>query len=184
MAWSNALQARTRAGEVYLLGPSSRVTLNADRLHPLAGAALDRLGLAEQIRPNPLLEHCRAGGRARPRNGRGDRHRRRLRPARAAGGRVAATRRCSGLGDRGAARPALPPLPDRRARADRSAQIVPPDQPEPGRDRGRPDLLCAVGAGPAACRGDPAAWSSSSAATTRASRAPRTSSTCAWRRSR
>jgi sulfhydrogenase subunit alpha len=53
VAWSNALQARTRAGEVYLLGPSSRVTLNADRLHPRARAALDRVGLAEQIRLNP-----------------------------------------------------------------------------------------------------------------------------------
>jgi len=54
VAWSNALQARTHAGEVYLLGPSARVTLNADRLHPLARAALDRLGLAEQIRINPF----------------------------------------------------------------------------------------------------------------------------------
>jgi coenzyme F420-reducing hydrogenase alpha subunit len=53
VAWSNALQARTRAGQVYLLGPSSRVTLNAARLHPLAGEALARSGLAEQIRVNP-----------------------------------------------------------------------------------------------------------------------------------
>jgi coenzyme F420-reducing hydrogenase alpha subunit len=53
VAWSNALQARTHAGEVYLLGPSSRVTLNAARLHPLAAQALARTGLAEQIRVNP-----------------------------------------------------------------------------------------------------------------------------------
>ena len=53
VAWSNALQAHTRAGEVYLLGPSARVTLNGDRLHPLAQAALARLGMAEQIRRNP-----------------------------------------------------------------------------------------------------------------------------------
>jgi coenzyme F420-reducing hydrogenase alpha subunit len=53
VAWSTALQAHTRAGEVYLLGPASRVTLNAARLHPLAAAALTRLGLAEQIRRNP-----------------------------------------------------------------------------------------------------------------------------------
>jgi coenzyme F420-reducing hydrogenase alpha subunit len=53
VAWSNALQARTHAGEVYLLGPSSRVTLNAARLHPLAAVALARTGLAEQIRVNP-----------------------------------------------------------------------------------------------------------------------------------
>jgi sulfhydrogenase subunit alpha len=54
VAWSNALQARTRAGEVYLLGPSARVSLNRDLLHPLAREALDRLGLAEQIRVNPF----------------------------------------------------------------------------------------------------------------------------------
>jgi coenzyme F420-reducing hydrogenase alpha subunit len=54
VAWSNALQARTHAGEVYLLGPAARVTLNADRLHPLAAAALKRLGMADQIRRNPF----------------------------------------------------------------------------------------------------------------------------------
>ncbi len=53
VAWSNALQARTRAGEVYQLGPASRVTLNAARLHPLAADALRRSGLAEEIRVNP-----------------------------------------------------------------------------------------------------------------------------------
>jgi len=53
VAWSNALQARTKAGDVYLLGPSARVTLNSDRLHPLAKAALVRIGLADQIRRNP-----------------------------------------------------------------------------------------------------------------------------------
>jgi sulfhydrogenase subunit alpha len=53
VAWSNALQAHTKAGEVYLLGPSARLTLNADRLHPLAAAALARIGLVDQIRRNP-----------------------------------------------------------------------------------------------------------------------------------
>ena len=53
VSWSNALQARTKAGEVYLLGPSARLTLNADRLHPLAAEALASLGLAEEIRRNP-----------------------------------------------------------------------------------------------------------------------------------
>ena len=53
VAWSNALQARTTAGEVYLLGPAARVTLNADRLHPLAAAALTRLGKQALIRRNP-----------------------------------------------------------------------------------------------------------------------------------
>jgi sulfhydrogenase subunit alpha len=54
VAWSNALQARTRAGEVYLLGPSARLTLNADRLHPAAATALSRTGLADAIRRNPF----------------------------------------------------------------------------------------------------------------------------------
>jgi coenzyme F420-reducing hydrogenase alpha subunit len=53
VAWSHALQARTRAGEAYLLGPSSRVTLAGAQLHPLARAALARAGLAERIRRNP-----------------------------------------------------------------------------------------------------------------------------------
>jgi coenzyme F420-reducing hydrogenase alpha subunit len=53
VAWSNALQARTHAGEVYLLGPAARITLNADRLHPLAKEALTRVGMAEHIRRNP-----------------------------------------------------------------------------------------------------------------------------------
>ena len=54
VAWSNALQARTRAGEVYLLGPSARVTLNSEKLHPLAREALSSLGLAREIRRNPF----------------------------------------------------------------------------------------------------------------------------------
>ncbi len=54
VGWSNALQARTHAGEVYLLGPSSRITLAADRLHPLAAEALAHSGLAEEIRRNPF----------------------------------------------------------------------------------------------------------------------------------
>ncbi len=54
VGWSNALQARTRAGEVYLLGPSSRITLAGDLLHPRAAAALAATGLAESIRVNPF----------------------------------------------------------------------------------------------------------------------------------
>ncbi|MFL5687473.1 MAG: Ni/Fe hydrogenase subunit alpha [Chloroflexota bacterium] len=54
VGWSNALQARTHAGEVYLLGPSSRITLAGDRLHPLAAEALGRTGLADEIRRNPF----------------------------------------------------------------------------------------------------------------------------------
>jgi coenzyme F420-reducing hydrogenase alpha subunit len=36
-----------------MLGPSARVTLNADQLHPLAAEALRASGLAEQIARNP-----------------------------------------------------------------------------------------------------------------------------------
>jgi len=54
VGWSNALQARTHAGEVYLLGPSSRITLAADQLHPRAAEALARTGLAGEIRRNPF----------------------------------------------------------------------------------------------------------------------------------
>jgi coenzyme F420-reducing hydrogenase alpha subunit len=51
--WSNALQAHGRDGRPYLLGPSSRVTLDADRLHPRAAAALARLDLADRIALEP-----------------------------------------------------------------------------------------------------------------------------------
>jgi len=54
VGWSNALQARTHAGEVYLLGPASRITLAGDRLHPRAAEALARTGLAGEIRLNPF----------------------------------------------------------------------------------------------------------------------------------
>jgi len=50
---SNALHARTIDGRLYMLGPSARVTLNADQLHPLAGEALKASGLAGQIAHNP-----------------------------------------------------------------------------------------------------------------------------------
>ncbi len=53
VAWSHALQSRGRDERPYLLGPSSRITLDADRLHPLAAAALAGTGLAEEIRTNP-----------------------------------------------------------------------------------------------------------------------------------
>jgi sulfhydrogenase subunit alpha len=51
---SNALHARTHAGEIYLLGPAARISLCADQLHPAAAAALAASGLAEVIRRNPF----------------------------------------------------------------------------------------------------------------------------------
>jgi sulfhydrogenase subunit alpha len=53
VSWSHALQSRGRDERPYLLGPSSRITLDADRLHPLAAAALARTGLSVAIRTNP-----------------------------------------------------------------------------------------------------------------------------------
>jgi coenzyme F420-reducing hydrogenase alpha subunit len=49
---SNALHARTHDGAVYLLGPTARVCLAADQLHPLAAEALEATGLREAIRTN------------------------------------------------------------------------------------------------------------------------------------
>ena len=51
--WSNALQSRTAEGLPYLLGPSARVVLAHDQLHPVARAALDRSGALDSIRSNP-----------------------------------------------------------------------------------------------------------------------------------
>jgi coenzyme F420-reducing hydrogenase alpha subunit len=49
---TNALHARTREGAVYLLGPTARIALTADTLHPLAFEALAETGLADAIRVN------------------------------------------------------------------------------------------------------------------------------------
>jgi coenzyme F420-reducing hydrogenase alpha subunit len=51
--WSNALQARGADELPYLLGPSARVVLDHDQLHPLAREALDASGALESIRTNP-----------------------------------------------------------------------------------------------------------------------------------
>ncbi len=51
---SNALHARTATGETYQLGPSARVSIATDQLHPLAREALDKTGLAAQIARNPF----------------------------------------------------------------------------------------------------------------------------------
>jgi coenzyme F420-reducing hydrogenase alpha subunit len=48
--WSTALHARALDGRRYLLGPTARLVLNADQLHPLAAAALARAGGLEPIR--------------------------------------------------------------------------------------------------------------------------------------
>jgi sulfhydrogenase subunit alpha len=54
VGWSNALHARTHAGEVYLVGPAARITLAGDLLHPRAAALLAMTGQAEAIRRDPF----------------------------------------------------------------------------------------------------------------------------------
>lgn len=48
--WSNALQAKARDGVPYLLGPTARVVLAREQLHPLAREALDATGLGDELR--------------------------------------------------------------------------------------------------------------------------------------
>jgi coenzyme F420-reducing hydrogenase alpha subunit len=51
--WSHALQASAADGVPYLLGPTARITLAADQLHPRAAAALKATGIsAEALRRN------------------------------------------------------------------------------------------------------------------------------------
>jgi coenzyme F420-reducing hydrogenase alpha subunit len=49
---SSALHARTRDGEPYLLGPTARIALAGDRLHPLATAALESTGQRDELATN------------------------------------------------------------------------------------------------------------------------------------
>ncbi|MBI2763567.1 MAG: nickel-dependent hydrogenase large subunit [Chloroflexi bacterium] len=51
--WSNALQSRADDGLPYLLGPSARIVLAGEQLHPLAKEALARTGALDSIRRNP-----------------------------------------------------------------------------------------------------------------------------------
>jgi coenzyme F420-reducing hydrogenase alpha subunit len=52
--WSHALQARMADGRHYLLGPSARITLAAEQLHPEARVALARIGLRREIARDPF----------------------------------------------------------------------------------------------------------------------------------
>jgi coenzyme F420-reducing hydrogenase alpha subunit len=51
--WSNALQAHGSDHLPYLLGPTARVVLDHEQLHPLARQALAESGALESIRRNP-----------------------------------------------------------------------------------------------------------------------------------
>jgi sulfhydrogenase subunit alpha len=50
--WSNALQAVSRDGSPYLLGPTARVALAGSSLHPLAAEALRATGLGDELVSN------------------------------------------------------------------------------------------------------------------------------------
>ena len=50
--WSNALQAVSRDGAPYLLGPTARVVLAGETLHPRAAEALTATGLGDELRTN------------------------------------------------------------------------------------------------------------------------------------
>jgi coenzyme F420-reducing hydrogenase alpha subunit len=50
--WSNALQALSRDGKPYLLGPTARVALAGSALHPLAADALRATGLGDELVTN------------------------------------------------------------------------------------------------------------------------------------
>jgi sulfhydrogenase subunit alpha len=52
VSWSNALQARTTDGIPYLLGPTARVSLAKEQLHPVARRALAETGLGDELRTN------------------------------------------------------------------------------------------------------------------------------------
>jgi sulfhydrogenase subunit alpha len=128
---SNALHARVNDGRTYMLGPSARVTLNADQLHPLAQEALKASGLAQADRPQPVLVHRGPVGGADPRLGRRAGHRQLVRGAGPALHAVDATGRRDGLGLRGAARHLLAPLRPRRPARSRR----PRSSPQPARTR-------------------------------------------------
>jgi coenzyme F420-reducing hydrogenase alpha subunit len=51
--WSNALHARVRGRGSYQVGPLARFNLNFEQLHPLAGRAAERAGIAGGVR-NPF----------------------------------------------------------------------------------------------------------------------------------
>ena len=50
--WSNALQAVSRDGGVYLLGPTARVALSGSTLHPVAAEALRATALGDELVTN------------------------------------------------------------------------------------------------------------------------------------
>ena len=133
---STALHA-TLDGRRHLTGPLARYSLNHALLSPVAREAATAAGLGSECR-NPFrsivvraVETVYAVDEALRII---DDYERPARPF----VDVPARRRCRTRGERSAARAAVPPLRDRRGRADRGGGDRPADRAEPGRDRGRP----------------------------------------------
>ncbi len=174
---SSALHARLRGRDPYLTGPLARYALNEAKLpqaaRDAAAAGGPRSGVHE-----PVQEHHRAGRRALLRLRRGAPARDRVRAARAAGrpGPAAGPRRRRG--DRGPAGHAPAALRARRRRDDPVGAHHAPHLAEPAHDRVRRPPGRRVRPRPERRRADGRAASSPFATTTRASRAPPTSSTC------
>ena len=101
---TNALQARTHDGGVYLLGPAARMTLSPGSLHPMAAEALARTGLADVIRTNIYWSIAARAIELAPRLRRSARPHRRLSAPGRAEGRLEAATGSRRMGDRGAAR--------------------------------------------------------------------------------
>ena len=150
-----------------------------DQLHPLAAEALAATGLARRDPDEHLLEHRGPGDRARrassPRRSRSSTAT--GRPDEPAVPLDVATGR-GGLGHRGA-RGACSSTATRSTSAGRIADGPdrPADEPEPGRHRGRPGAASRRASSTCRTPRPRSGWSSSSGATTRASRARPTSST-------
>ena len=175
VAHSTALQATSIDGKHHLVGPSARIVLAGEGLHPLAREALEAAGGSELVRRNMFAAIMARERRADPCRRRGHRPSSRPTARRMPHPWLAATRRCGGLVDGGTPRRPLPPLRGRRAwsrhaRPDRAADIA-----EPGLHRGRHAGLRGQRHRPAGARGGRPAGGARSAATTPASAAPPTS---------
>ncbi len=134
---SNALSCRLADGTPYLCGPLARLYHHADKLHPVAAAALRDHGVQLPVR-NPYrsivvrtVELVHAFAEALE----SDRRLRRARPPLRGGDTPRGVRRRS---HGGAARPALAPLRAERGRPRRGRAHRPADLAEPGPHRARP----------------------------------------------
>ncbi len=137
---STALHARVRERGAYLCGPMARFALNRERLSPIAAEAASEAGLDGSF-ANPFksivvraVEILYAFDEALRLIDAYERPDAAVRPLRA-------PRRRRPRRQRGAPRPALPPLRARRRGQDRVRLDRPAHLPEPALDRGGPDRV-------------------------------------------